>query len=336
MSTNTFHGSSVLPNPIRAQFRGYVNKIESFDEKSQPKSRHSGYSLFSCSPGVFLHDATPSTLFHPRDRPRDFLAPFSREFGYGDVMDIHANFLSPRADEPMRVLASLRDDHSTRDTSSEESTDYFDFGWNKNNSSDDIHSAATTLMLRNIPNKYTRDMLLEDIERRGLIEDIDFFYMPIDLRCKRNVGYCFVNLINQDGVARFRAAFEGTKLGQSNSDKTCQVGIGKVQGLEANIDAYRNTIVMTLQAKFRPLLFVNGKACPFPPPTLSRKELNNLKRDKKGVSSRTTAQRSIEGSPRPAGNEASSLTPRFSAWEPMRLESPIDWTIDVSPVSETY
>ena len=35
-------------------------------------------------------------------------------------------------------------------------------------------------MLRNIPNKYTRDMILEEIDKCSFKKKYDFFYLPID------------------------------------------------------------------------------------------------------------------------------------------------------------
>lgn len=40
----------------------------------------------------------------------------------------------------------------------------------------------TTLMLRNIPNKYTQDMILQEVEAAGLELKYDFFYLPIDFK----------------------------------------------------------------------------------------------------------------------------------------------------------
>lgn len=53
----------------------------------------------------------------------------------------------------------------------------------------------TTLMIKNIPNKYTQKMLLATVDEhfRGLY---DFFYLPIDFKNKCNVGYAFINMIN--------------------------------------------------------------------------------------------------------------------------------------------
>ena len=53
----------------------------------------------------------------------------------------------------------------------------------------------TTVMLRNVPNKYSQEMMLACIDQshRGLY---DFFYLRIDFATKSNFGYCFINFID--------------------------------------------------------------------------------------------------------------------------------------------
>ena len=52
----------------------------------------------------------------------------------------------------------------------------------------------TTLMVKNIPNKYTQKMLLATIDER-FRGTYDFFYLPIDFKNKCNVGYAFINMV---------------------------------------------------------------------------------------------------------------------------------------------
>ena len=52
----------------------------------------------------------------------------------------------------------------------------------------------TTLMVKNIPNKYTQKMLLATIDEH-FKGQYDFFYLPIDFKNKCNVGYAFLNMV---------------------------------------------------------------------------------------------------------------------------------------------
>jgi protein phosphatase 1 regulatory subunit 42 len=52
----------------------------------------------------------------------------------------------------------------------------------------------STIMVRNIPNRYTREGLLDDINE--FLGTFDFFYLPMDLSAHSNVGYAFINFPN--------------------------------------------------------------------------------------------------------------------------------------------
>jgi len=126
--------------------------------------------------------------------------------------------------------------------------------------------APTTMMLRNIPNKYTRDMLLDEIRNEGFENQYDFVYLPIDFRHRCNVGYAFVNFINPEIAAEFKKVFDGFKLTAVKSAKVCGVSEAKVQGQQENADQYRNSAVTSMAEKFHPLFFKDGNRIPFPPP----------------------------------------------------------------------
>jgi len=76
----------------------------------------------------------------------------------------------------------------------------------------------TTVMIKNIPNKYTQWMLLSKIDEgyKGLY---DFFYLPIDLYNNCNVGYAFINFVLPIFILKFYEDFNGHKWNKFNSGK---------------------------------------------------------------------------------------------------------------------
>eukprot|EP00435_Cladocopium_sp_Y103_P040227 s2780_g10.t3 len=130
----------------------------------------------------------------------------------------------------------------------------------------------TTVMLRNLPNNYTRDMLLELIDSLGFRGQYDFLYLPIDFQTQACLGYAFVNLVDSGVVPAFWRAFDGFSNWSLPSRKVCYISwSGPHQGLEAHIDRYRNSPVMhpDVGDECKPLIFKDGVRVMFPPPTKS-------------------------------------------------------------------
>merc|ERR1719191_2149161 len=105
------------------------------------------------------------------------------------------------------------------------------------------YGGATTVMLRNIPNRYTRDMLIDRLNQ-GYEGKYDFVYLPIDFNSKCNVGYAFINFREPLQAARFIQEFHGAKtktcLPGFSSAKVCEVSYARVQGSQANMDNLRD------------------------------------------------------------------------------------------------
>jgi len=131
----------------------------------------------------------------------------------------------------------------------------------------------TTVMLRNIPNKYTREMLIKqlNVEFGGLY---DFMYLPIDFKNKCNVGYCFINFTNPQACELFITKFHGVDVRKClpglNSKKIVEVTPARVQGMVENVRRLKNSPVMNQLAdhpEWMPLLFnQDGIEEPFPMP----------------------------------------------------------------------
>ena len=93
-------------------------------------------------------------------------------------------------------------------------------------------------MIKNIPNKYTQEMLKNEIEQefRGMF---DFLYLPIDFKNNCNYGYAFINFEDLHSVGRFCRKFQRRKWDISNSKKICEVVYAKIQGKEALVRRFK-------------------------------------------------------------------------------------------------
>merc|ERR1712113_1012642 len=60
--------------------------------------------------------------------------------------------------------------------------------------------SRTTVMLRNLPNHYTADLVLAMLDAEGFAGLFDFLYLPIDLKSHACLGYAFINLVHPSHV----------------------------------------------------------------------------------------------------------------------------------------
>merc|ERR1711977_264384 len=64
--------------------------------------------------------------------------------------------------------------------------------------------SRTTVMMRNIPNTLTRDMLLDIINTEGFVGCYDFVYLPMDFKSMAALGYSFINFMDSEDAERFK------------------------------------------------------------------------------------------------------------------------------------
>jgi len=132
------------------------------------------------------------------------------------------------------------------------------------------HEWRTTVMIRNMPNNYTLDMMLELVDLMGFIGTYNFAYLPVDFHSQAGLGYAFLNFATVADAQRCFRTLEGFSNWKVPSDKVCTVTWSSpTQGLEEHIDRYRNSPVMhpALPDGWRPAYFQQGIRVPFPPPT---------------------------------------------------------------------
>lgn len=120
----------------------------------------------------------------------------------------------------------------------------------------------TTLMIRNIPNKYTQQMMLDTIDEK-FKGKYDFFYLPIDFENKCNVGYAFINLIEPSEVKLFFIEHHNKRWKRFNSEKISSINYARIQGRKANLRHFQGSSVMKQKERgFRPLVFpIQRKGC---------------------------------------------------------------------------
>merc|ERR1712019_103008 len=105
--------------------------------------------------------------------------------------------------------------------------------------------ARTTLMLRNLPNDYDREMFLNMLDDECLAGEYDFVYFPVDFKTGSGLGYAFVNLTSHEEALRAWQLLHGYNEWLVPSAKVCDVcWSNPVQGLKANVNRYRNSPVM--------------------------------------------------------------------------------------------
>jgi len=89
--------------------------------------------------------------------------------------------------------------------------------------------------------------------------------------CTRHSVFAFVNLASPAEATCFRAHFGGFRQWAVRTSKVCNVSWASAdqQGLEANIERYRNSSVMhgSVADEHRPLYLVNGVPVKFPKKT---------------------------------------------------------------------
>ena len=87
----------------------------------------------------------------------------------------------------------------------------------------------TTIMIRNIPIKYTDEILNETF--KDFHGKYDCLYMPYDYEKNGNKGYAFINFVNPLHILLFYEKFNGKKWMHFESSKICELNMAHFQGV---------------------------------------------------------------------------------------------------------
>jgi hypothetical protein len=133
-----------------------------------------------------------------------------------------------------------------------------------------VQDTRTTLMLRNLPNDYTRDMVIGLLNKMGLSGHFDFFYLPTDFNSNAGLGYAFVNGVTHEDALTLWKVLQGFSDWEMPSQKVLEVSWSEIsQGLDAHIERYRDSSVMhpDVPQEFKPVVFQQGVPQMFPAAT---------------------------------------------------------------------
>lgn len=119
-------------------------------------------------------------------------------------------------------------------------------------------SAKTTLMIRNVPVLYTRELLSEEWPSFGTY---DFLYLPYSCSTQRNLSYAFMNFTSEAAALAFVQQWHKKRLPLYTSRKPLNISFADVQGLDANLWELKKKRVTRIKvAQCQPMLFnVHGE-----------------------------------------------------------------------------
>lgn len=140
----------------------------------------------------------------------------------------------------------------------------------------DVGADPSTVIVRNLSREINRASVLQCLDENGFGGCYDFIYCPLDYCTRKGFGYVMLNFMSSADAFRFRNKFhqfdgswpEGTPARTGVLEVVWSRGVDR-QGLQANIDRYRNSPVMhsIVPDDFKPVLLSCGTRIPFPRPT---------------------------------------------------------------------
>ncbi|MCQ2816294.1 MAG: hypothetical protein MJ252_03410 [archaeon] len=126
-----------------------------------------------------------------------------------------------------------------------------------------LQDKRTTLMIKNIPNKYTINTFLDEInvDFKG---KYDIFYLPIDYGNKCNLGFAFINFVEPLHIILFYDLYRGKKWKRFNSEKICELVYAKIQGKKDLIAHFEKGKVLSFESEEkRPLILQTPNPLPY-------------------------------------------------------------------------
>jgi len=170
-----------------------------------------------------------------------FPAASERSWGHSEPM-IESNFQSGE------YLSSLQSDQPTGATSELNST-----ASSTAVVSNPLPHGFTTLVVRNVPARYTKVMLMKEWPPDGTY---DLLYLPFNFKQKRGAGFAFVNFTSHEAAVSFYRQWHGKSLRDQGTAKLLSIVVSEAQGLEENLRHLASSNVGRIKnPKFLPSVF---------------------------------------------------------------------------------
>jgi hypothetical protein len=134
----------------------------------------------------------------------------------------------------------------------------------------DSHTNRTTVIIKSLPEAYTRDMLTMLLDSNGFRACYDFLYLPHSFETRLPFRYGLVNFVSTEEAHRCISSLGGFEaLGIKGSSCLSVAFAESMQGLDAHIERYRSSPAMheVVPDEMKPALYRGGVRIPFPLPT---------------------------------------------------------------------
>jgi len=94
----------------------------------------------------------------------------------------------------------------------------------------------TTIMVRNVPVRYSRALLMKEWPNNG---SYDYLYLPLSAS-GRNLSYAFINFTSEAHAQAFKEKWQKKRMPLYSSKKALNISAAHLQGLDANLAQNRD------------------------------------------------------------------------------------------------
>lgn len=122
---------------------------------------------------------------------------------------------------------------------------------------------VTTLMIRNVPRRYTEEALIAELEAYVSREQYNFLYLPWDTRRASNCGYAFINCVDAATTTSLCQQLNGRTWRLVQSPKDIKAVPAHVQGIALNLAHYMGSSVVEEGYAHSPIVIHNGRKIDF-------------------------------------------------------------------------